>query len=417
MKIGDINRTSRLSGFTLIETIVAFALLTGVVVSFITLVTMSLNSYRTSRLSYTATKIAQEGMELVVSKRDNHVLSVKSNAVKLTLDASPNKNHGIIINGASYVGGGVYGDALKFNASSRQYIIVPDSPSLDVRDGMTITAWIKQLSSLNAAIFQRAWGDLNADYIGLWTWDYPPRNYSFAVEETSMSSVGENVLGGPSSSDIGTWVHIAGTYDKSNLKIYKDGALVNSKPLSGFLPQENNIITIGAETNNNGAQPLYFFNGFLDDIYFYNRPLSDTEIISVKNNTLPPTNGLVGHWKLDDEIPPGLDDWRDNFLDPSPPYSTGVWEVDAAKTDQLLPQNEFNDYEDDHYLCLKTVAPNQGKFGYCTGPETPIPGNFRRKVEIFPIDDQKVRVRITVDWETKLSNPSLVLEEVLYGLP
>ena len=397
------SRNRLLMGFTLIETIVAFAVLTTALVGFITLVAISLNSFRTARLSYTAAKIAQEGMELAVSKRDNHVLSEKSKNVRPALDASPNKNHGNIMNGAKYKEG-KYGDAIDFEDNKRHYIVIPDSPTLDVRDGLTMAMWIKKTGPPdNAGLIHRAWGDLYADFWGLFFW---ADEYNVSLQRTSNTSVGGFASVGPI---VDGWVHIAGTYDKTNLKIYKDGVPMASTPLTGFIPQENNMITIGTEMNNDGAEPLFFFNGRLDDVYLYNRALSPAELTDVMNNTSPPAAGLVGHWKLDDEIPPGLDDWQDNLI--------GTWEADAAKIDQLLPQNKFNSYDSSHFLCLKTAGTEAGKFGYCTGAEKPIFGNFRRKVEIIKIDGEKIHVRVTVDWETKTTNRSLVIEEILYGLP
>ncbi len=62
------------AGFTLLETIVSIALLSTTLVLFIDAVHFSLRALDSSERKYTAIKIAQEGMELFISKRNNNVL-------------------------------------------------------------------------------------------------------------------------------------------------------------------------------------------------------------------------------------------------------------------------------------------------------------------------------------------------------
>lgn len=66
------------AGFTLIETLVSFFVLTMVVVGFVTLVALGMRSFRLSRARYLGSKIAEEGIELAINKRDNNVLCIKT---------------------------------------------------------------------------------------------------------------------------------------------------------------------------------------------------------------------------------------------------------------------------------------------------------------------------------------------------
>src|SRR6185437_3495139 len=55
-------------------------------------------------------------------------------------DASGNGNNGTVTNGSWTTG--VHGDALSFNGSST-IVNVPDSPSLDLSNAMTLEAWVQ----------------------------------------------------------------------------------------------------------------------------------------------------------------------------------------------------------------------------------------------------------------------------------
>lgn len=70
---------------------------------------------------------------------------------------------------------------------------------------------------------------------------------------------------------VGTWVHIAATYDGATIILYMNGVQVATKPVSGTL-MTNNSIDVGA-----GAQAL------IDDVRFYNTALSSSQIMSLMN--------------------------------------------------------------------------------------------------------------------------------------
>ena len=71
-------------GFTLLETLVSFTIITLSLVSIITLAASSVQSFHNAKHQYLATKTSQEGMELAINKRDNNVLCMKSNSCSLS---------------------------------------------------------------------------------------------------------------------------------------------------------------------------------------------------------------------------------------------------------------------------------------------------------------------------------------------
>lgn len=65
-------------GFTLIEVLISLLILAFVISGFIATVVVSVQSFRLSKARYFGTKIAEEGIELVINKRDNNIICVKS---------------------------------------------------------------------------------------------------------------------------------------------------------------------------------------------------------------------------------------------------------------------------------------------------------------------------------------------------
>jgi hypothetical protein len=76
------------------------------------------------------------------------------------------------------------------------------------------------------------------------------------------------------------WYYLVGMYDSSVLKIYVNGVLDNSKNASGDVVYDNtNYITIGKRGGTYEPNTQYL-NGTIDSLRFYNRVLTDTEILS-----------------------------------------------------------------------------------------------------------------------------------------
>lgn len=67
-------------GFTLVETIVSIGLLSLVLGTFVSTVTSSMRLSDAGNRKYIASKMAQEGMELFQSKRNNNVICIQNNA-------------------------------------------------------------------------------------------------------------------------------------------------------------------------------------------------------------------------------------------------------------------------------------------------------------------------------------------------
>jgi len=112
--------------------------------------------------------------------------------------------------------------------------------------------------------------------------------YGIGVNSTAaFASINNQTISGEISSG---WNHIAQTYDGSIQKLYLNGFLVVSQPLSGEITANANDLLIGN-----------MFNGTIDEVRLWNVARTEEEI---RANMCKKLNGnetgLVGYWRLDE---------------------------------------------------------------------------------------------------------------------
>ena len=95
------------------------------------------------------------------------------------------------------------------------------------------------------------------------------------VSTTSETNARLYINIGPSMLNI--WKHVVLTYDSVVLKLYMDTSLINTKPLTGalFIEDNDTIMTFGG----------WGLKGEIDDVAFYNRALTTTEILQLFKDT------------------------------------------------------------------------------------------------------------------------------------
>ena len=173
------------------------------------------------------------------------------------------------INGATW-GTGISGSCLNFNGTS-DWVYIPKNPNMNVTDQITIIAWAKTLENKTAKIAQK--GDWDGHGLAQGKWG----GWSGSIRLATNTS--ESVEWAEGIPLFDTWYQLALTYDGSVLKLYVNGQLKNSKPVSGPLKINNRDFSIGSD---NGAQK--FFNGSIDEVSFYGTALSQTSIQTLYNN-------------------------------------------------------------------------------------------------------------------------------------
>ena len=81
---------------------------------------------------------------------------------------------------------------------------------------------------------------------------------------------------------VGEWIHLAGSYDNQEFKLYVNGRLVKSAPYSmPFRFGDTNTIVIGGNTNTQGKKWVDCFHGLIDEVRLFNRPLTGKQVLEL----------------------------------------------------------------------------------------------------------------------------------------
>jgi uncharacterized protein DUF4082/concanavalin A-like lectin/glucanase superfamily protein/galactose oxidase-like protein/Big-like domain-containing protein/purple acid phosphatase-like protein len=190
------------------------------------------------------------------------------------LDALTHRN-GTISGGATRVTDGRFGGALSFDGVD-DIVSVPHDAGLNLNAGMTLEAWVRP----------SALGDLRSVVM-----KDRPGSYDYAMfADSAANAPTANVFTtsaleavGPAPLTLSTWTHLAQTWDGSTLKLYVDGAEVDSKPAGGALLTSTGQLRIGG--SGAGAQ---FFSGVIDEVRIFDRARTGTQVAADMNTPVDP---------------------------------------------------------------------------------------------------------------------------------
>jgi len=205
---------------------------------------------------------------------------------------------------------GAIGQAAEFDGAG-QHGLVPHGEALNLTEEMTISAWVKASTwAGDPRIVQKGGADNqyrlyidNGDVV-------------FAI--AGVGSVSASLPGA------GDWVHVAGAYDGSTIRVYIDGEQESSTNASGSIPTSTDPLYLAAKNSSAGAST--FFGGAIDDVRIFDYGLNAVEVKSLfelanmddeegeEPNLVAlyefvedlPTPQLLGHWKLDEPAPAGV---------------------------------------------------------------------------------------------------------------
>jgi hypothetical protein len=79
---------------------------------------------------------------------------------------------------------------------------------------------------------------------------------------------------------VGSWTHVAATWDNDKIRVYKNGTLAGTSASTTFPSGGAGSLFIGSY---GGTQ--YYFNGTIDDVMVFNRTLTANEMLSLYNAT------------------------------------------------------------------------------------------------------------------------------------
>jgi hypothetical protein len=188
----------------------------------------------------------------------------------IAYDSSGNGNDGTIQGDPQWVAGKIAG-ALQFDGTD-DYVEVPDSPSLDITDAITIAAWV--FREADSGTWERIVAKSDSSLYDYW------------LQVTSGDSIGGGFLdiGGTAhnSLDLATgvsiplnqWTHLVYVYDGTYAKGYVNGQLDKSDDIGSFtIRTSTRPLWVGRLQNS------YNFDGLIDEVRIYDRALTVPEIL------------------------------------------------------------------------------------------------------------------------------------------
>ena len=196
------------------------------------------------------------------------------------LDHSQHGNHGTLV-GAPRLVLGKFGNALEFNGRS-DGVEVPDAPSLDIRDEITLMAWVypTRFTGEWLRIIVKTWAGDTAPWMvyGLYQQGDSNGKVGFIVSVDGGREV--RCGNGPSPQlPLNRWTHLAATYDGSQMKLYYNGEVRVNGPATGQIDTNNVPLSIGRNSEGNREH----YAGRIDEVRIWNRALSEAEILEQMN--------------------------------------------------------------------------------------------------------------------------------------
>jgi hypothetical protein len=245
-------------------------------------------------------------------------------------------NNGIVHNAtyASARGGTVF----KFDGDG-DYIEVPNHPSLMLLNQFTVEGWVNYHATTDAGGACIIAKGQDAPTDGDW---------AMVISAQHQLRPHAKINGSWLYFDCGPvlvpdrWYHLAMTYDGSSLKGYVNGVLVGSRPASGLVRVSTNPVKIGAYAPLNGSIYKSFFNGMIDELAVYDRPLDYGELLTIYNAS------YSGKFTDGDDLPDG---WEMEFMQSL--NSTGADDNDGDGLTNLQEyQNGTNPLQPEEPLCI-----------------------------------------------------------------
>jgi hypothetical protein len=194
-------------------------------------------------------------------------------------DSSSGNNDAELRNGAAWTGG-KFGGALRLDGTD-DYAYIEETTNLNFYSSLTIAAWVKPATvTRDQDIVCKNWETSYTGYefglnsAGELMFRINPTSSSYTYRTSSGAAITPNV-----------WQHVAVTYDGTNIRFYKNGALKTTVAAGGRLYPAASDIYIGMYESGED----FIFSGTIDELRVYDRTLTSTEINQLYSLTIGTT--------------------------------------------------------------------------------------------------------------------------------
>ncbi|MFN7976933.1 MAG: LamG-like jellyroll fold domain-containing protein [Vicinamibacterales bacterium] len=201
-------------------------------------------------------------------------------------------NHGTLQGGAGYWTGRI-GPAFAIANSgtrARQYVQVPDAPSLRMTTNVTMSAWIYPTSNGigGDGIIVGKDGEYEMAR-------FPDGSIGWAFSGAGGAGYAWVTGAGPGAAPLNTWTHVVVTYASGTVNTYVNGVQTSSStaapsPLGDYYPGIDELWIGGRQTF---AVNPEWFDGYIDEVGVENRTLTAAEVLTLYNQALPQSSTPV----------------------------------------------------------------------------------------------------------------------------
>ncbi len=196
------------------------------------------------------------------------------------LDWSGNRNDGACSgSGCPTPTTGKVAGALYFDGIN-DYIDAGNGARLNITGNITIETWVKPAKLGTQYIVKKASNGVTNGYeLSLASSSSRKAFFRFNQKASANTYRVETVIDYPYNNN--TWIYLVGTYNGSQLQIFLNGHLSNSKSGSSSISSNTNNLTIG------GPDDSAFYKGAIDEVRIWNRALTPQEIEAFYNGQNP----------------------------------------------------------------------------------------------------------------------------------
>ncbi len=197
------------------------------------------------------------------------------------------------VEGAEWVPGGKYGGAMRFDAAKEDRLSVPAAEDLDLKEEFTLEAWVRP--ETEAEEYATILGKENSvsPHFAYILYAQTPADRAKAFFSEGAPGHLEAEGGSPVPQ---TWTHIAVTDDGGHSRLYVDGKLVDAAEAVP-IPSTDGDLVIGGNKSFSA-----FFDGKIDEVRIYNRPLDEAEVQADAATPIQtPAQGPVAEYSFDQD--------------------------------------------------------------------------------------------------------------------